>query len=471
MEPNGSYALDDATATNLLASSCTANPAWITNPSMPSDVAASQTNCDFHQFIYQAFFYLVQPTSTDMNVHNFQQFMPSYGLFVGPGEQPAPYGTVPKPGYCNAPALSAEHVYSNLTLQAGSHKALLDQQSQDVFYSIGINKPAYDMIADCQLYLKQCGLTLAPDLLGDGSVVNIPAKYPTLAFPNGAIELKASWKVLTQAEIEGGSFFTTAGTVSAQTGACNDVTLGMVGLHLVVKTPNHPEFLWATFEHRNNAPDCTDQGATPPLGGQWTFYNQNCTGDCDTNHPYPTSPTQVCRMHPWGDPSQGVFPNGLDCDSSPPPDYYSCKADVINNVIKPNTLNMTDLDASVQDMLSQLPVNDPNRLWANYELVGNLWTMQGSLPPNLQVQRGSLSDANTSMETFVQNGEVDQTLPNSCFSCHNLDGKTPADNSQPIQIPQAGLSHIFNLINMDTEGCADGNLPATCSAYMPPNNN
>ena len=38
----------------------------------------------------------------------------------------------------------------------------------------------------------------------------------------------------------------------------NPVTLGLVGLHLVINTQLHPEFVWATFEHVNNAPNCTN---------------------------------------------------------------------------------------------------------------------------------------------------------------------------------------------------------------------
>jgi hypothetical protein len=133
---------------------------------------------------------------------------------------------------------------------------------------------------------------------------------------------------------------------------------------------------------------------------------------------------------------------------------------------------MKVLNASVTAMLQALPDGDPNKLWANYELVGNVWTVDGVLPPNLQTQRGSLSSANTTMETYVQNGEANVTNPNNCFSCHNLDGKTmvssPGQASRPVTLPPAGLAHIFNLLNTATSGCDNGSsLPATpaCSVY------
>ena len=449
-------------------SACQASASWISSPSLPGEVASPQNNCSFHQFMYQSFLYLMQVSGEKPEIREFQTFIPSYGLFVGAGQKPTPYGSVPKPGYCSDGSSAPGHVYSNLMLQAGSHKPLLDQRRNDVYYSIRVNEAAYDMISDCKLYLKQCGLTLAPDLLSGAGVVDIPAKYPDLAFPDGSIELKASWKVLTKQELDSGAFFVSPGTVSSDGVKCEAVALGLVGLHIVSKTPSHPEFIWGTFEHRNNAPDCMNLTEQPPLGGMWTFFGSRCGIDCDTNRYAAEEATQVCRMHPWGDPSLGIFPNNADCNSSPPPDYFSCMPDVINNVIKPNTDNLRAINASMQALLSSLPKDDPNRLWANYQLVGNLWTVQGALPPSLQVQRGSLSSANSTMETYVQNGAVNQTLPNSCFSCHNLDGKTPAgapSNSLPAQLPQAGLSHIFNLINMDTSGCQNGKLPAACSAY------
>jgi hypothetical protein len=457
------------------ASACAASRQWIADPSLPKDVAGDQSNCDFHRFMWQSFLYLVQPDESGSNVREFETFMPAYGVFVGPGETPAAWGSVPKPAYCqgvNPP--DAGYLFSNLTLQAGSDLPLIDASLNDVFYGVSVNEAAYRFITGCDLYKAQCALTLAPDLLTPGgmAVVDIPAKYPALAFPDQAIELKTAWKILTDEEIASKTFYTTQGAVLSSGGDCREnVTLGLVGMHIISKTPTHPEFIWATFEHKNNAPDCTAPGAQPPLGGEWTFFDANCKGDCSTNEYVKGKTTQVCRMHPWGDPTVGVFPNNLNCDSVPPPGYI-CDPDVQDYIIKPNTENLKALNASVTAMLQGLPDDDPNRLWANYELVGNVWTIDGVLPPNLQTQRGSLSSANTTMETYVQNGEANVTNPNNCFSCHNLDGKTvissPDQASRPVTLPPAGLAHIFNLLNTATTGCDDGKrLPATaaCSVY------
>jgi hypothetical protein len=461
-------------------SACAASLDWVSNPTLPTDVASGQSNCNFQQFMWQSLFYLIQPTTdidvTTTSVREFETWMPSYGMFVDEGKTPAPWGTIAHPVYCEVPTgVEANYVFSDLTLQAGSHHPLIAKDLHDVFYNLSVNQPAYNFITGCDLYKEQCGITLAPDLLNPTTtpIVDIPVKYPQLAFPEQSIELKTSWKILTPVELASNNFYTTNGSVKSPEQEClTNVTLGLVGMHIVSKTPTHPEFIWATFEHKNNAPDCANPTAAAPLGGDWTFYDQNCTGDCTTNEYTPKKATQVCRMHPWGDSTMGTFPNGLNCDSTPPPGYI-CDEDVQKYIIEPNTANLIAINKSVAGMTASLPDNNLNKLWGNYELVGNQWTRNGVLPPDLQSQLGSLSNANTTMETYVQNGVSNMTNPASCFGCHNLNGKSLTSSSEqasePVQLPPAGLSHIFNLIKANTTGCKNGTeLPS--SPYCPVNN-
>lgn len=477
---------------------CNADPGWITNPSLPTDVK-SDDNCSFQQFMWQSMLYLVQPVSSGSKVLQFETFMPSYGIFVGPDRNPTPWGQIPVPDFCAVPGsnplskamaknagvtlkaskgqkavpLPTNTIFSNLTLQAGVGQPLIDKSLNRVFYNVSVNKPAYDFITGCDLHKAQCSLSLAPDLPDPAGlkIVDIPTLYPNLAFPQGAIELKTSWKILTADEIASNTFYMTNGVVKSPiAAACQfNQTLGLVGMHIVSKTPTHPEFIWATFEHRNNAPTCAAPTAPPPLGGNWTFYDSACGSKCTTNHYAEGKPTQVCTMHPWGDPTAGTMPNNLSCSSTPPPGYI-CDPNTQKYVIQPNTANLIAIDKSVQAMLGALPAGNANKLWANYSLVGNVWTARGTLPPSLTVQAGSLSGANNSMETYVQNGVSNIQNPYNCFSCHNLNGKsvnqTGGQAAHPVQLPPAGLSHIFNLLNTKTKGCSTGALPGTpaCSA-------
>lgn len=443
---------EQTVAVKRTTESCAANPAWITSPSLPSDVPTPISNCSFQQFMWQSLLYLVQPSSTRPGALEFETWMPSYGIFVGEGQTPTPWGQVPSHPCTPADGSSDAPMFSNIIKQAGADHPLLDRNGNHVYYGIAINQPGYDMLVQCDLYRSNCASNLDPGNSG----IDLGA-YPNLAFPNPTVVLKSAWQVVPDGDPNAGNFYTTKGWIQhPETKACQLVTLGLVGLHVVSKTPTHPEFLWATFEHRSNAPDCTDLAAKPPIGDAWTFFDAATCDNCETNQYRPPNPTQVCRMHPWGDPTEGTMPNGVDCKTNP--NQYICKPEVRADLAD-NSRNLVSINGNAQALISTNP-GPISRVWANYELVGNVWTDQGVLPPALEVQEGSLAAANTVMETYVQNGVSNIANPTSCFTCHNLDSETFG-----VQLPPAGLSHIFTAVVPNTGGCPDGKLPTTCAAY------
>ena len=52
--------------------------------------------------------------------------------------------------------------------------------------------------------------------------------------------------------------------------------MGLTGLHIIHKTKNSPQFIWATFEHVNNAPNKNEIKNKNNLLKWYTFYNLNC---------------------------------------------------------------------------------------------------------------------------------------------------------------------------------------------------
>lgn len=306
------------------------------------------------------------------------------------------------------------------------------------------------MLTSCQLYRASCAGPLKPNNRG----IDLSAKYPALAFPSGTVELKTSWMVLDRAQVDSALFYVVPGWVQHDGSPCRAVQLGLTGMHIVSKTPSTPALIWATFEHRNNAPDAGNTGAAPPLGGSWNFFNPACA-DCTTNTYQTGKPAQVVRMHPQGNSSIGTFPGGQGCEVDPT--QFACQ-DKVRKGLDESSQAIQAINASAQALIRANP-GLINPVWANYELVGNVWTIGGAVPPVLQAQQGALSAANTSMETFVQNGVANVSNPYSCFSCHNMQGPT-LDQS----LPPVGLSHLFHEIQMPG-GCADGALPAACSPY------
>lgn len=74
---------------------------------------------------------------------------------------------------------------------------------------------------------------------------------------------------------------------------CVKQSMSLVGMHIARKTVRQPSWIWATFEHRDNAPDCTalpgvgdgDGGGGPStacpstVSKDWNFYPASCQKD------------------------------------------------------------------------------------------------------------------------------------------------------------------------------------------------
>ena len=409
-------------AAPAVAQSCGASVAWFTNPSIPTEVSGglNANNCAFHQLAWQAFAALIQPQTSGGVA--FEGWMPDYGLFPTSGP-PTPWGqdpTTPCTGddpkarsrfvfRPRTPKLVAGAVNPNSTDQATGNP-LIDQNGNVVYYEAWVNQTEYNFVTGCQFYDTSC-IALAP---------------ANVALPPGSIELKTSWRILPGPS---SSYYTVQGQIGSN---CQTVTLGLVGFHLVINTPDHPEFIWATFEHKSNAPDCSNTSAPPPAGG-WSFYNPKCsTTDCPVNQPTTApTPTQVCRVTPQG---------GGDSQ---------------------NVANIQAVNQSVYSTMQKLAAVDPTKYgylntWSNYFLAGNLWTNQGQLPPSSANEKGSTLNANTTMETFAQNTNG---LTN-CFSCHQESGAFQQSNSAP-----ANFSHLF-FEAVETGACGGGKLPAACTASL-----
>lgn len=402
---------------------CDASSSWFTNPSFPSDVAGGgTTDCQFHQFAWQAFVDLVQPADGG---REFETWMPEYGIFVPAGTSVTPWGQQPNAPCSSSPkaaAADAKKLFLRPRVPKGAGvdgssdqqatgDPLYDQNKNVVYYSMWVNKTEYDFIANCDFNNTTC-ITSAP---------------ATTALPAGSVELKAAWRTFTNKVPN--DMYVIKGVVGD---SCQPVVLGLVGFHLVVNTPTHPEFIWATFEHNSNAPDCTNPQKAPSSG--WSFNNPGCsTTDCPPNK-NKVNPTQVCRVAPQGGGSSD------------------------------NTSAMIALNASVQSTLQGLIKQSPTKfndmaVWLNYQMTGNLWTVNGALPPSASNFAGSKENANTTLETFIQgNG-------NNCFTCHTQKqfvSSTKGPMGFQTGAP-ANFSHLWGFAQQ-TGGCDNGKgpLPAAC---------
>lgn len=402
---NTSNDTNNATAGNAGATPtpvvCNADAQWVNNPqSGPSEIPGGGTNlCQFHQFSWQWFLALMN-TATD-NTRNYQN-QQKYPMLQASGTDSCT-STSTKPRLFVRTRKDDDQVDDFILPerigQAGGGATIYDQNGNVVFYEVRFSR-------------DQCSLDPAAKM-----------------FPAGTTELKVSYRIITQADAP--NYVTINADIN---GDGTEELLGMVGFHLAISTPSHPEFIWATFEHKQNVPECQ----TPPdPNAKWSFTSAQCASQlpnsvnpqiCNFNMATPGTtisggtPTQVCRVYHAG--------------SRPGDNQYQT--------------NVTDIDMLNTQLVGPSGyitglTSGPLAVLKNYQLVGALWVTDPTKPAALENQRGSIQLANSTMETTYQQATNFTPQPYTgtsnlqpalnCFGCHTY---TPGNNVE--------LSHIFDNI-------------------------
>jgi hypothetical protein len=235
-----------------------------------------------------------------------------------------------------------------------------------------------------------------------------------------AVELKSSWVDAATLPNKAQGYLTIKATIPVYESTGDSrrkqidtkpVDLAMVGFHVVGSAKGHPEMIWATFEHVNNAPNLQYSYNTGPTKvvlraadgpGTWLFSQDQ-----------PASVAPESRMR--------VDPGTKDIVAKPTKTIGPVNETRINPWGKLRTQdaagNNTDIISINASILRQLDAADIRK---NYIMVGATWT-GGSLPGN---PLGSTILANGTMETFKQD--------RNCFGCHSGNAANMLD-----------LSHIW----------------------------
>lgn len=313
---------------------------------------------------------IVNVQSGDGTYVVWQTYMPGERVFVNPGTQkPAAWCTgnglaegphrlfdqeakaVPEAAKLGGPFVKIAEPGKDVLQAAGG--VVTDQSKRWLRYERLMNKVEYDYITDGRWNMPQLEALKTP--------IQIPAK---------AIEIKASWKVLTPDEIASKKYFTTQGMVcntpeGQKISPCDDnpVTFGLVGLHIVEQVNDGGTMFWATFEQNDN-----DKVFATPGGG--TPENKNLA-----KQPY------------------------VELDAS-------CNG--INTPTNIKRLTPVPSDPAINTYYQQLLAGS---VFANYRLISTQWTSGTDL-------RGTPPDiANITLETYVQK-LGSSTTPTGCMACH-----------------------------------------------------
>ena len=256
--------------------------------------------------------------------------------------------------------LAAFSKFDNLA-QAGFGELvgpLVAQNRTYARYLTGFNEVGFAQIALEKLYLFN----------------NVKSKV----FASGVITTKAAWIDMAGIEKPERYYTREAYLLDPESNTCTKKLVGLVGLHIVQKTPSRPQWIWSTFEHIDNVP--------PGEGSNKLAFN---AGD------------------------EKPMPDENEINYPPPPQPPNPF-----NVIRKKPIHSRTQETNAR---YRQALQDAGAPWQFYQLVMTQWPRHPNDPskdgkPNNTVPGtgADTSFANTTLETF------DQTSINTgCMNCHN----------------------------------------------------
>ena len=313
----------------------------------------------------------------------FQTYKGDWEIFQPNGAPPPAWNTYGGTNPCpNAPpgafVLAAFSKFGNVgqATVGGLVGPLVSQNVQYTRFLAGFNQVEFDEIVNSKWYL-QSNLTQKITFTPDSQ-------------QNNPIDIKSAWMIMTPG-LNASRFYTTpAYVLDTSTGACTQQTVGLVGLHIVTKTPTRPQWIWSTFEQIDNIPQA---GAPTP-------YNYN-----------DGSGTAMPSSNPLQFP-----PNATPC--VPPPAISGpCPFNVTR--IK----NMDPSTVSTNGNYQQALAKQGSGVWQYYQLTMTQWPTPGNAPQNPGTPAFTIPGSNTNpmtafsnltMETFDQ-----ANIRTGGMACHN----------------------------------------------------
>lgn len=298
------------------------------------------------------------------------------------------------------------------------NNGLIDRNLNFVLFEEKLNPIEYNYIMKNNLNTKQGQLKFTSE---NPSAIQLPSGFyqGTTPYMNdstvGAIEIKASWRILLPAKGDDTSRYYHRQALifipGANTASGKDLrvvaTVGLVGLHIVHKTKAFGLQIWTTFEHIDNVPDDQQTAAMhafDPHARRYSFYDPRCL-TAPPNVP-PGTPGKGNELK-WNDttPAEGYAYNYANHVVGDPgeqgqPQYYGTQ--VVRLI--PVYFKTEEINKVWQQKVK-------GTVWENYKLIGSQWGKKQTNVPFTIINAPSLL-ANSTLETFEQ-------TTSSCINCHN----------------------------------------------------
>lgn len=378
----------------------------------------STTNCMFHQWSWQKFLWLTKPQANN-NPLFLNELTQVSDALIPVQEQK---GSTIVLTY-------TQQAGSNGVLTANPHYAenKIDKKNYKVYYSIHAN----------QTLLK------AAKNYKDSIISKKLPENNLKTFPIGSLELKVSWvDANTIRTDKQKNYFITTASVTNDGKTFTQKRVALLGMHVVGVVINHPEFIWATFQHNDLAPVF-----------DWKNHKVDSTDD------------KLLYAHKT-DPLEGITWGG----NLKPYDLFrfgvpKTKNDQFMKTAQEEPMNFDNIKTINDCVASKL-----DDVWKNYFYNGSIWINTDGMTPIKQAEtmitwgenldsaepgaiaRGSLNNANVTMETFTQTFESEMdsiSVSNlaNCLSCHNAVSFVKGNPKSPLYI-----SHVFNAYIKSSQG-------------------
>ncbi len=273
-------------------------------------------------------------------------------------------------------------------------------------YEIRVNEPEYEAIA-------------AP---GWSEGRNLPDEAHPASLPVGSIAVKASWRLLTDADapavraryyvVKDAEVVDVGKILSAGRIVCSKNDVALVGFHIMVKTHYRPQWLWSTFEQVDNVPPAGEGEAREPdardAGAPYSYF--------DPSHPDRKLPL-------LGSPETEPISMSNPPKADPEPMQVTRR-----HPIHPSTMAMNRAYWALPGI--------KGTVWEHYMLVANQWPTvplpvgpqnDGRFFPGLTVDLDTPRETYQSSDPAAENKEnlADTTwetylqdAPSSCMACH-----------------------------------------------------
>ncbi len=283
------------------------------------------------------------------------------------------------------------------------------------------------------------------------------------AFPVGSLEVKTSWvKASSIPTAELATYYTTEAYIKSE-GLVTPVAL--LGMHVVGVVENHPEFIWATFEHNDMAAfydwaATTDSDIPVTSNQELLFFTKGAEATiADITYPSsgpPPAIENVFTVFQYGIPRTAgnkFMPNTSQNDASTSSNLNNIEA--LNKCVSDN----------LQDVFKYYFYN--GSVWANTdglsseEQIAMLKNAGGSIgsAKTGSHARGALGAFNITMETFAQtfmNSEIHNMNSSdviNCMFCHTASASIKINGVKHKGKSSAlYFSHIFrSYLSVDPE--------------------